>query len=127
MEKNEQQISELKYNETVLSNQDLIETLVGKIAVYTKESTDSKTLRARIHQNTRDIETGLKLLNKDWSIDAVESMRLSKPARSKLQKLVSQHTKMEQSLVTAEKDLKTVTSKWKVFQRNCLKPTSQWK
>ena len=102
-----QQMGELSFDETILANQDLIETLASTIAVYTKESTDSKTLRAKIYQNRRDIEAGLKLLNADLNINAVESMRLSKPARNKLQKLVTQHTRMEQSAATADKELKS--------------------
>lgn len=107
------QMGDLSFEKTILSNQELIESLAGKIAVYTKESIDSKALRAKIHQTKRDAEAGLKLLNQELSIDAIESVRLSKPARNKLQKLVRQHTKIEQSAESADKDLRAVSAKLK--------------
>jgi uncharacterized protein YhaN len=108
-----EQMGALSFDEAILSNQEVIDTLAGKVAVYTKESLDSKSLRARIHQAQREIETALKLLNQDLSVDTFEAMRLSKPARNKLQRLVNEHTRMEQSIESAIKDLKAVDAKLK--------------
>jgi uncharacterized protein YhaN len=105
------QMRALSFDETIVSNQELIEALAGKIAVYTKESIDSKALRAKIHQSKRDAEAGLRLLNQDLSVDTIDSMRLSRPARNKLQKLVNQHTRMEQSAQSTGKDLRAVSAK----------------
>jgi uncharacterized protein YhaN len=105
------QMGALSFNETILSNQDLIETLANRMAVYTKESSDSKALRAKIHQAQRDIAAALKLLNLDLSVETLAAVRLSRPVRNKLQKLASQHTRMEQSAESAEKDLRAVNVK----------------
>jgi uncharacterized protein YhaN len=108
-----EQMHELSFDEALLADQELIETLAGKSAIYAKESIDSKALRARNHQAQRDVEAAVKLLNRDLSVDTLASIRLSKPARNKLQRLVSQYTRLEQSAETATKDRRAVSVKLK--------------
>jgi len=109
------QMSTLSFDETILANQELIDALAGNIAVFTKESADSKMLRAKIHQTHRDVEAGLKLVNSDLNIATIDQLRLSKPARNKLQKLIGQHTRLAQSIESSDKDLKTVSNKLKTI------------
>jgi uncharacterized protein YhaN len=105
------QMGALTFDETIVSNQELIEALAGRIAVYTKESIDSKALRARIHQSQREAAAALKLLNQTLNVDTLETIRLSRPVRNKLQKLASQHARMEQSAESAGKDLRFASAK----------------
>jgi DNA-binding FrmR family transcriptional regulator len=82
-------------------------------------STARPCARKSIRPN-RDAEASLKLLGQELSIATIEPLRLSKPAQNKLKKQVSQHTRLEQSAETADKDLKVVIAKLKSIKDQLL-------
>ena len=102
------QIEKISFDEKIIAGQELIESLAGEIQVHIKEASDSKTLQARIHQCNRDAEAGLKLLRQGLSLEALESLRLSKPAENTLRRLGSRYARLEQASDTADEELKGV-------------------
>ena len=95
----------LGFDENIIAGRERIEALADDIKVYRKEVADSKTLRAKIHEADRRAQTALRHLRSDFKLEAIDALRLPKPAENELRRLGQTHALLEQMKKAAEKEL----------------------
>ncbi len=98
LENIEKRLETLVYEDRVISNKILIERLADESNVHAKALVDSRTLRARIHQHRETAREALNLLRPGKSLEEAEGLRLSKPEKTKIQRLGEKGIKLEEAL-----------------------------
>lgn len=112
----DKKLETLTYDEHIIANDELIKLMADKANVHAQATLDSKGLRARIYQHNESAQQALDLLRPDLSLDSVKGLRLSKPEKGKIQRLGAKGAKLEASLDSAYKALRSAKANLKKAQ-----------
>ncbi|MGA7145976.1 MAG: AAA family ATPase, partial [Desulfobacterales bacterium] len=93
-----EKLETLTFNEIIIANEKLIKNLADEAHVRIQEIADSKTQRARIYQHNETAQQALDLLRTGLTLDSVQALRLSKPEKSKIQRLGAEGAKAQESV-----------------------------
>jgi len=96
----------LTYDERLIANENLIKALAEQAHVHTKAKTDSKKLRGEIHRHMESAQRDLAVLRPGLDLDAVQSLRLSRPEKGKIQRLGAKGAKLEEAVDSAGKAIR---------------------
>jgi uncharacterized protein YhaN len=106
----DKKLETLTYDENIIANEALIKLLADKTSVHVQATADSKALRARIYQHNESAQQALDLLRPDLSLESVKGLRLSKPEKGKIQRLGAKGAKLEASLDSAHKAVRSANA-----------------
>jgi uncharacterized protein YhaN len=93
-----EKLETLTFDEIIIANEKLIKNLADEAHVRIQEIADSKTQRARIYQHNETAQQALDLLRTGLTLDSVQALRLSKPEKSKIQRLGAEGAKAQESV-----------------------------
>ncbi len=102
----DRKLEKLTYDEKIIANEKSIKVLADEAHVHAQASADSKDQRARIYQHNEAAQQALDLLRPGLTLDSVQALRLSKPEKSKIQRLGAKGAKSEESVDSAIKALR---------------------
>ncbi len=94
----EEKLETLTFDEKIIANEKLIKNLADEAHVHSRASADSKAQRARIYQHNETAQQTLDLLRPGMMLDSVQALRLSKPEKSKIQRLGAEGAKAQESV-----------------------------
>jgi len=94
----EEKLETLTFDEKIIANEKLIKNLADETQVHIRGITDSKAQRARIYQLNENAQQTLDLLRPGLTLDSVQTLRLSKPEKSKIQRLGAEGAKAQESV-----------------------------
>lgn len=94
----EEKLKTLTFDEIIIANEKLIKNLADEAQVHIRGITDSKAQRARIYQLNESAQQALDLLRPGLTLDSVQALRLSKPEKSKIQRLGADGAKAQESV-----------------------------
>ncbi len=100
-------LKHLILDKNLLAHEKLIENLSAEANVHTKAKGDAKSLRSRIYHQQEAAQKALSLLHSDMKLESIESLRLSKPEHSKLQRLGAKGIKLQVAVNSVNKSLRT--------------------
>jgi uncharacterized protein YhaN len=103
----EEKLETLTSDEKIIANEKLIKNLADEAHVHIRGIADSKAQRARIYQLNESAQQTLDLLRPGLTLDSVQTLRLSKPEKSKIQRLGSEGAKAQESV---DSNLRTLQS-----------------
>ena len=103
----DQKLEKLGYDEEIIANEKLIKILADEANVHTQATVDSRGLRARIYQHKESAQQALDRLRPGLSLDSIQGFRLSKPEKGKIQRLGAEGAKLEASVDSSHKALRT--------------------
>jgi uncharacterized protein YhaN len=103
----EGRLKTLTFDDKIIANEKLIKALADEAHVRIQEITDSKTHRARIYQLNESAQQDLDLLRPGLTPDSVQTLRLSKPEKSKIQRLGAEGAKAKESVDSTLKALQS--------------------
>lgn len=103
----DEKLGKLTYHEEIIANEKLVKSLADEAQVHITAAADSKALRGRIYQHDENARQALDLLRPGLTPDAAQGLRLSKPEKSKLQRLGAKGAKFEEALDGASNALRT--------------------
>jgi uncharacterized protein YhaN len=103
----EGRLKTLTFDDKIIANEKLIKALADEAHVRIQEITDSKTHRARIYQLNESAQQDLDLLRPGLTPDSVQALRLSKPEKSKIQRLGAEGAKAKESVDSTLKALQS--------------------
>lgn len=106
----EEKLETLTFDDKIIANEKLIKNLADEAHVRIQEITDSKAQRARIYQLNESAQQILDLLRPGLTLDSVQELRLSKPEKSKIQRLGAEGAKAQASVDSNLKALQTAES-----------------
>jgi uncharacterized protein YhaN len=109
-------LEKLTYDEKIIANEKLIKALADEAHVHARATADSKDNRARIYQHNETAQQALDLLRPGLTLDSVQALRLSKPEKSKIQRLGAKGAKSEESVDSALKALRLAEANLKKAQ-----------
>lgn len=109
-------LEKLTYDEKIIANEKLIKALADEAHVHARATADSKDNRARIYQHNETAQQALDLLRPGMTLDSVQALRLSKPEKSKIQRLGAKGAKSEESADSALKALRLAEANLKKAQ-----------
>ena len=112
----EEKLETLTFDEKIIANEKSIKNLADEAHVRIQEIADSKTQRARIYQLNESAQQALDLLRPGLTLDSVQELRLSKPEKSKIQRLGAEGAKAQESVDSNLKALQTAESNLKKAQ-----------
>lgn len=94
----EEKLKTLTFDEKIIANEKRIKNLADEAHVHIRGITDSKAQRARIYQLNENAQQALDLLRPGLTLDSVQTLRLSKPEKSKIQRLGAEGAKAQESV-----------------------------
>lgn len=103
----EEKLETLTFDEKIIANEKLIKNLADEAHVHSRAAADSKAQRARIHQLNESAQQALDLLHPGLSLESVQALRLSKPEKSKIQRLGAKGAKAQESVDSTLKALQS--------------------
>ncbi|MEA1946257.1 MAG: AAA family ATPase, partial [Thermodesulfobacteriota bacterium] len=109
-------LEKLTYDEKIIANEKLIKALADEAHVHARATADSKDNRAKIYQHNETAQQALDLLRPGLTLDSVQALRLSKPEKSKIQRLGAKGAKSEESADSALKALRLAEANLKKAQ-----------
>jgi uncharacterized protein YhaN len=101
----EEKLKTLIFDEQIIANEKLIKDLADEAHVHSRAAVDSKAQRARIYQHNETAQQTLDLLRPGLTLDSVQALRLSKPEKSKIQRLGAEGAKAQESVDSTIKAL----------------------
>jgi uncharacterized protein YhaN len=101
----EEKLNTLTFDEKIIANEKLIKDLADEAHVHSRAAADSKAQRARIYQHNETAQQTLDLLRPGLTLDSVQALRLSKPEKSKIQRLGAEGAKAQESVDSTLKAL----------------------
>lgn len=112
----EEKLEKLTFDEKIIANEKLIKNLSDEAQVHIRGITDSKAQRARIYQLNENAQQALDLLRPGLTLDSVQTLRLSKPEKSKIQRLGAEGAKAQESVNSNLKALQSAEANLKKAQ-----------
>jgi len=94
----EEKLETLTFDEKIIANEKLIKNLADEAHVHSRAAADSKAQRARICQHNETAQQAMDLLRPGLTLDSVRALRLSKPEKSKIQRLGAEGAKAQESV-----------------------------
>ena len=106
----DKRLDTLAYDNLIISNKTLIERLADESGIHAKALGDSKSLRARIYQHRESARQDLNLLRPGTTLEEAENLRLSKPEKTKIQRLAEKGIKLEEALKSVSEGLQSANA-----------------
>lgn len=103
----EEKLKTLTFDDKIIANEKRVKALADEAHVHIRGIADSKAQRARIYQLYESAQQALDLLRPGLTPDSVQALRLSKPEKSKIQRLGAEGAKAQESV---DSTLKTLQS-----------------
>jgi uncharacterized protein YhaN len=94
----EEKLETLTFDEKIIANEKLIKNLADEAHVHIRGIADSKAHRAMIYQLNENAQQALDLLRPGLTLDSVQTLRLSKPEKSKIQRLGAEGAKAQEAV-----------------------------